>query len=89
MIGPFGCTCGDDVPLCEACRRAAIDVALAVADTCGHTRASAVNEIEYTDPFTGRVSTLRRDPSGAWDVTHVRPLGGVERARCRPPAGHA
>lgn len=81
------CACDDDVALCEACRRAAVELAAAVAEVCETTR--AVNEIEYTDPFTGRVSTLRRGEAGQWAVVDVRPLGGIERARCRPAASRA
>lgn len=83
------CGCCDEVPLCDTCRRAAVELAAAVAEICDTTRASAVNEIEYTDPFTGRVSTLRRGEAGQWSVVDVRPLGGIERARCRPAASSA
>jgi hypothetical protein len=77
------------VLLCDGCRASAIDIAAAVAEMCETTRVSAVNEIEYTDPFTGRVSTLRREPDGRWNVTDVRHLGSAERARCRPATSDA
>jgi hypothetical protein len=89
MSEPTRCACCDDVLLCDACRQAAIELAAAVAEICETTRASAVNEIEYTDPFTGRVSTLRRGDGGQWSVTDVRQMGGIERARCRPAASSA
>ena len=89
MDEPTRCACSNEVPLCDACRRAAIDLAAAVAEICETTRASAVNEIEYTDPFTGRVSTLRRGDAGQWSVVDVRQMGGIERARCRPAASSA
>jgi hypothetical protein len=83
------CTCSDLVLQCERCRATAVDVAAAVAEICDHTRANAANEIEYTDPFTGRVSTLRRDGDGRWSVIDVRHLGSAERARCRPTNSQA
>jgi len=89
MGEPAACECHDDSTLCERCRLTAIEVALAVEKICESTRASAVNEIEYTDPFTGRVSTLRREATGSWRVTDVRPLGSQERARLRPTASSA
>ena len=84
MTDAPACRCSDDVLLCDGCRRSAIDLADAVAEMVAHTRANGVNEIEYADPFTGRVSKLRRDGSGAWDVVDVRRLGSAERARLRP-----
>ena len=84
------CACTDDeMLLCEACRKNAVELADAVAEMVTHTRANGVNVIEYTDPFTGRVSTMRRDDSGAWCVVDVRPLGSAERLRTRPSPGHA
>jgi hypothetical protein len=89
MGEPTACTCSDDVLLCDGCRATAIEVADAVAGIVDGTRANAVNEIEYTDPFTSRVSTLRRDDAGRWYVLDVRHLGSAERARCRPAATSA
>ncbi len=84
------CACNnDDTLLCEACRRSAVELADAVAEMVAHTRANGVNVIEYTDPFTGRVSTMRRDDSGAWLLVDVRRLGSAERLRTRPDSGHA
>ena len=83
------CACNDEPLLCEACRKSAVELADAVAEMVAHTRANGVNVIEYTDPFTGRVSTMRRDDSGAWLVVDVRPLGSAERLRTRPSSGHA
>ncbi len=83
------CRCDDDVLLCDACRASAVEVADAVAEMVAHTRANGVNEIEYSDPFTGRVSKLRRDDSGAWCVVDVRLLGSAERLRTRPSSGSA
>jgi hypothetical protein len=88
-MAPVACTCSEDVLQCEPCRAAAADIAAAVAQICAHTRVSAVNEIEYTDPFTSRVATLRRDGSGGWSLIDVRHLGSAERARCRPSTGRA
>lgn len=81
--------CSEDVLVCVGCRAAVIEIAAAVAEMCRTTRVNAVNEIEYTDPFTGRVSTVRRTPDGGWDVTDVRHLGSAERARCRPATSEA
>lgn len=84
------CACSnDETLLCEACRRSAIELADAVAEMVAHTRANGVNVIEYTDPFTNRVSTMRRDDSGAWLLVDVRRLGSAERLRTRPGSGHA
>lgn len=83
------CACDDRPELCDHCRATAIELAAAVAEMCEHTRASAVNEIEYSDPFTGVVSTLRRRGPGDWYVADVRRMGNIERARCRPSAGSA
>jgi hypothetical protein len=88
-MAPAACTCGEDVLQCEPCRLAAADIAAAVAQICAHTRVNAVNEIEYTDPFTSRVATLRVDGGGRWSVIDVRPLGSAERGRCRPLTGRA
>lgn len=89
MSDPPACGCNDDVMLCDACRRSAVDLADAVAEMVAHTRANGVNEIEYSDPFTGRVSKLRRDDSGTWSVVDVRLLGSAERLRTRPASGSA
>jgi hypothetical protein len=89
MGHPTVCACSDDVLLCDVCRATAVDVAAAVAEICDDTRANAVNEIEYTDPFTGRVSMMRREPDGQWAIKSVRQLGSAERARCRPTASSA
>jgi len=83
------CRCSDDVILCDACRRSAVDVADAIAEAVAHTRANAVNEIEYADPTNGRVSKLRRDDTGRWAIVDVRLLGSAERLRTRPAAGSA
>ena len=79
----------DDTLLCEVCRRSAVELASAVAEMVAHTRANGVNVIEYADPFTGRVSKLRRDDSGAWCVVDVRRLGSAERLRTHPGSSHA
>ncbi len=89
MAAAPACACSDDVLICDACRRSAVDLAVAVADMVAHTRANGVNEIEYADPFTGRVSTLRRDGAGSWCIVDVRLLGSAERARTRPAAANA
>jgi hypothetical protein len=90
MADAPACGCNDDEPLlCEVCRMGAVELAGAIAEMVAHTRANGVNVIEYTDPFTGRVSTLRRDDSGAWLVVDVRRLGSAERSRTRPSSGHA
>lgn len=84
------CACNnDETLLCEGCRRSAVELADAVAEMVAHTRAKGVNVIEYTDPSNGRVSTMRRDDSGAWLVIDVRRLGSAERLRMRPGSGYA
>ena len=83
------CACSDEVLLCDGCRVGVVELAGAVAEMVAHTRANGVNEIEYADPFTSRVSTLRRDQAGAWCVVDVRLLGSAERLRTRPASGSA
>lgn len=83
------CRCSDEVLLCDGCRASAVDLADAVAEMVAHTRANGVNEIEYADPFNGRVSKMRRDDTGRWSIVDVRLLGSAERLRTRPAAGSA
>ena len=83
------CACRAAVELCDDCRATAIRVAVAAAAACDHTKACAVNEIDHEDPHSGRVVRLRRDADGQWQVTDVRQMGSIERARCRPATSSA
>jgi hypothetical protein len=78
------CTCASNAALCDQCRHAAINVAIAASATCDSSKGRAVNEIEHEDPQSGRVFTVRRANDGQWYVTDVRRMGSIERGRCRP-----
>jgi hypothetical protein len=89
MADVTACACSDDVLLCDGCRAGVVELAAAVAEMIAHTRANGVNEIEYADPFTGRVSRMRREGAVGWLIVDVRRLGSAERLRTRPSAGSA